>query len=72
MGYDDDVLCGNIVNVRRGLAAVEEGLEAIRTLLADEMIKPAEAQKILLVLRSLREKILHRVVELHARVWWVK
>ena len=70
MGYEDDVLCGHIVNVRRGLAAVDESLEALASLKEDLLVKPAEAKKVQDILTKLRTLVQARIDELRQRVWW--
>ena len=70
MGYDEDVLCGNIVNVRRGLAAVNKALAAAKSLQTEKLLAPADAKKLLQILNQLKEKVEAWIKELRSRVWW--
>jgi hypothetical protein len=70
MGYEDDVLCGNIVNCKRGLAGVKEAEEALLEL-KKEGVLPAELVDGLLPdVRSVIDAVQARIEELRARVWW--
>ena len=70
MGYDDDVLCGNIVNVRRGLGAVNEALVATRELHAEKQLSGVDAKRLLTILTDLKAKVEGWIAELRSRVWW--
>ncbi len=70
MGYDDDVLCGNIVNCKRGLAGAHQSRKALVSM-RDDKILPAEVVDPLLprideVIKAVEE----RIAELRSRVWW--
>jgi hypothetical protein len=70
MGYDDHVLCGNIVNCKRGLAGAQQSRNALISL-RDDKILPASVVDPLLprvdeVIRAVEE----RIAELRSRVWW--
>lgn len=70
MGYEDEVLGGNVVNCKRALAAVEECEIALKQIQKTNLI-PAEAVPPLLehIARS-HQAISDRITELRARMWW--
>jgi hypothetical protein len=70
MGYDDEVLCGNIVNNRIGLAAVEKSIAAFQSLKDDELLPPDLVDRILPELAKVSEAMSARIAELRAKVWW--
>jgi hypothetical protein len=70
MGYDDDVLCGNIVYCKRALKAARESVAAMEQLaesgtVPEHLILPLIEQGNR-VIRLVEEHI----AELRARVWW--
>ena len=70
MGYDDDVLCGNIVNNRIALEAVERGEQAWTELVEQQIVSPETAQPFIAEMRELQKLIEERIAELRSRVWW--
>lgn len=70
MGYEDDVLCGNIVNCRRGLAGVDEGIAAVRELAASKVLPAGVVSEILDMYDETRKAVEARIAELRAKVWW--
>lgn len=72
MGYEDDVICGNIANVKRGMAAAEKA-EAALLWLRDERALPADLVETLLPdVRAVIEAVKGHIETLRARVWWRK
>ena len=70
MGYDDDVLCGNIANCKRGLAGAEQCERALIEL-RDEGKLPAELVDSLLPdVRDVIRAVKDHIEALRARVWW--
>ena len=70
MGYEDDVLCGNIANCKRGLAGAESAEKALLELKAAGCL-PAEVVDALLPdVRAVIEAVKARIEELRKRVWW--
>jgi hypothetical protein len=70
MGYDDDVLCGNIVNCRRGLAGIQQS-EAALAALRDRDVIPADlADSLVQQIQPARQLLEERIAELRSRVWW--
>ncbi len=70
MGYDDDVLCGNIVCNKIALDAVEKSLDALRSLRNDDLIDPVISDRLLPPLHSARRALAERITELRKQVWW--
>ena len=70
MGYDDDVLCGNIANCKRGLAGAEEAEQAFIEL-KEAGVLPAEVVDALLPdVRAVIAAVKERIEDLRKRVWW--
>ncbi|HEV3144254.1 MAG TPA: hypothetical protein VGZ47_10245 [Gemmataceae bacterium] len=70
MGYDDDMICGNIVCCKRSLEAANECLRALKSLrergkmpgeVADPLIKEGE---------QVRGLVEQHIADLRSRVWW--
>lgn len=70
MGYEDDVLCGNIVNCRRGLAGVDEAITALADLKARRALPAALADELVADAGRVKAAVEARIAELRARVWW--
>jgi hypothetical protein len=70
MGYDDDVLCGNIVNNRIALEAVERGEQAWRELVDQQIVSREVAEPFIAGMHELQKLIEERIAELRSRVWW--
>jgi hypothetical protein len=70
MGYDDDVLCGNIVNNRIALEAVERGGQAWRELVEQQIVSREVAEPFIDGMREVQKLIEERIAELRSRVWW--
>lgn len=70
MGYDPDVLCGNIANCKRGLAGAVDAEQAFLEL-KEEGSLPAELVDSLLAdVRAVIDAVKARIAELRAKVWW--
>lgn len=70
MGYDDEVLCGNIVCNRIALDSTERSLDAIRWL-RDRGVLPIDVAGTLLDgMIAVQHAISERIRELRQRVWW--
>ena len=70
MGYEDDVLCGNIANCKRGLVGAESAEQALLELKAAGSL-PADVVDVLLPdVRAVIEAVKARIEELRKRVWW--
>jgi hypothetical protein len=70
MGYEDDVLCGNIVNCKRGLAGAQEAEEALIALRDEGVLPAALVDELLPDVRAVIEAVKGRIEELRKRVWW--
>jgi hypothetical protein len=70
MGYDDDVLCGHIVNCRRGLEGAEQAEAALTGLRDMGTLPPEVVEKLLPRVREVIEAMKARIAELRSRVWW--
>ena len=70
MGYEPDVLCGNIVNCKRGLAGAVEAEQAFLEL-KEEGLLPAElVDRLLPDVRAVVDAVKARIEELREKVWW--
>jgi hypothetical protein len=70
MGYEDDVLCGNIANVKRGLAGADQCEQAM-LFLREQGTVPAEVvDKLLPDVRAVQQAVRERIDELREGVWW--
>ena len=70
MGYEDEVICGNIVNCRRGLAGVIDAETALAELRERGVIPPELADELLPEVRRVKRLVEERIAELRERVWW--
>lgn len=70
MGYDEDVLCGNIVNCKRGLAGAEQSEQAFLELKQEGVLPPELVDALLPDVRAVIEAVKARIEELRAKVWW--
>lgn len=70
MGYEDDALCGNIVNCKRSLAAAERCLAALQSLqetgrAPGDVVNPLAEEGV-----EVKRLIEEHIAELRSRVWW--
>jgi hypothetical protein len=70
MGYDDDMLCGNIVKNRIALETVQSGEQAWSELVEQQIVSPQVAEPFIAEIRGLQTLIEERIAELRTRVWW--
>jgi hypothetical protein len=70
MGYEDEVLCGNIICCRKALACADEALEALNSLVAFGLASERDIRPLLEQGQSVRLLVEERIVELRSRVWW--
>ncbi len=70
MGYDDDVLCGNIVNCKRSLAAANECLAALERLKERKVLPAPKLDAAIKEAREIRGLVEQHIAELRSRVWW--
>jgi hypothetical protein len=72
MGYDDDVLCGNIVCNKIALAANKRCEEALLALRERKVIPADVIDPLLPDLLEARASLEQRIAELRSKVWWDK
>jgi hypothetical protein len=72
MGYDDDVLCGNIVCNKIALAANKRCEEALLALRQRKTVPADVIDPLLPDLLEARASIEQRIAELRSKVWWDK
>jgi hypothetical protein len=70
MGYEEDVLCGNIVKNRMSLAAVVRCQQAWGDLTGQEIVTTEVADPLVADMRAVQRMVEERIAELRARVWW--
>ncbi|HEV8604833.1 MAG TPA: hypothetical protein VGQ99_05675 [Tepidisphaeraceae bacterium] len=70
MGYDDDVLCANIVNNKIALAANQRCQEALRSLRDRKILPARKVDKVLEHVAAAGSLIERRIAELRSKVWW--
>lgn len=70
MGYDDDVLCGNIVNNRISLDAIQRCQQVWAELQAQQIVSRELAEPLVAEMREVEKLIEERIAELRSRVWW--
>ncbi len=70
MGYDEEVLCGNIVCCKRSLEAADRSVAALEEL-AQRGTVPAETiQPLLEEGKLIRDLVQQHIAHLRSRVWW--
>jgi hypothetical protein len=70
MGYDDDMIGGNIVNNRRGRDALLEARDALAELVSMNEVPADLAAKIEEQLKELIDQMDARIAELRAKITW--
>ena len=70
MGYEDEVLGGNVVNCKRALAAVEECETALKQIQKRNLIPVAAAASLLEHVARSHKAVSDRIADLRARMWW--
>ncbi len=71
MGYDDDVLCGNIVCCKRALEASARSVAALEELLRLGTVPKETIEPLLDEGRAIHLLVEQHIAELRSRVWWV-
>lgn len=72
MGYDDDVLCGNIVKNKHALEGARQSIRAFQELGERKLIPARVIEPIMPKLIEAETAIEARIEELRAMVWWDK
>ena len=70
MGYDDDSLCGNIVNCKRALKAAKESVQSLEALRGRNVISPELFQEFMTGAQEVRRLVEEHIENLRERVWW--
>jgi hypothetical protein len=70
MGYEDTVLCGNIVYNRIGLDANRRSQESLVILRDRKLLPPEKVAQLLALLNEAEQAIEKRIAEMRAKVWW--
>jgi hypothetical protein len=70
MGYEDDVLCGNIANCKRGLAGADQCEQALLWLRENGALPAELVDRLLPDVRAVQQAVRARIEELRQRVWW--
>ncbi len=70
MGYDDDVLCGNIVKCRTGCDAAKKCRRSLIDLRDEKVLPDAVVNALLPDIDTAVDALEHRIAELRGRVWW--
>jgi hypothetical protein len=70
LGYEDQVLCGNIVQCRRALAATRDCAGRLEQLVQQRVLGPRLAEALLGDVRAASQTIEQHIAELRRRVWW--
>jgi hypothetical protein len=70
MGYDDDVLCGNIVCCRIAFDAAGRCRDALLELRSKKILPIALIDSLLRLVSDAHQAIEQRIAELRSRVWW--
>ena len=70
MGYEDDVLCGNIANCKRGLAGADQCEAALLWLKANGHVPADLVDRLLPDVRAVQQAVRERIEELRKGVWW--
>jgi hypothetical protein len=70
MGYEDDVLCGNIVNNKRALEGARQSIQAFEILKTNRKLPAELVDRLMPLLKESEAAIEARIAELRAKVWW--
>ncbi len=70
MGYRDEMLCGNIVNCRRALTALEACASSVAILGRRALLTPEQLTSLIQEIAEVRGTLESRIAELRSRVWW--
>lgn len=72
MGYEDEVLGGNVVNCKRALAAAEECEIALKQIHKRNLVPAGAVAPLLEHVARSHQAISDRLADLRARMWWQK
>ena len=70
MGYEDDMICGNIVCCKRSLEAADECLRALMSLRERGLMPAAAADPLLKEGEQVRGLVEQHIADLRGQVWW--
>ena len=70
MGYEDDVLCGNIVCCKKSIAAANECLQGLESLRARGAVPAQVLNPLIRECKEVRELVDEHIAQLRGRVWW--
>ncbi len=70
MGYDDDVLCANIVNNKIALAANKTCQKALKSIRDRKMLPAKKVNDVLKHVEEAGSLIEGRIADLRSKVWW--
>jgi len=70
MGYEDDMICGNIVCCKRSLESANECLRALKSLRERGKMPGAAANPLIKEGEEVRALVEQHIDELRSRVWW--
>jgi hypothetical protein len=70
MGYEDDMICGNIVCCKRSLEAADECLRALTSLRERGLMPAKAADPLLKEGEEVRGLVEQHISDLRSRVWW--
>jgi len=70
IGYEDDAICGHIVNLRKGLAAGQAACEDLKWLGEHGHLPADLAARLCARLDEVLTALQERIAALRARVWW--
>jgi hypothetical protein len=69
MGYDPDVLGGNIVNNKRGLEGARQAIRAMTSLVDKKYIPRETLDKLMPLMREAESLLVERIEELRSKMW---
>jgi hypothetical protein len=69
MGYDPDVLGGNIVNNRRGLEGARQSIRAMKSLTEKKYIPRETLDKLMPLMLEAESLLVQRIEELRSKMW---
>ncbi len=72
MGYEDEMLGGNVVNCKRALAATGDCVAALHALVQRGLITSVQARPLLERVAAAGTAVEARIAELRGRMWWQK
>ena len=70
MGYEDNVLCGNIVYNKIALDANRRSRESLGIIRDRKLLPAATVEPLLALLADAQKSIEKRIAEMRAKVWW--